>query len=56
MAVQTFKCPKCGEEVVYEPQTIPSLRGKRPAKPATTTKVVYLTCVNDHTRPYTVHV
>ncbi len=55
---QTFICKKsdCGEEVPYENEAIIGLSKWAKLKPKfeRKTKVVYLTCPNDHTYPYNV--
>lgn len=54
MSDQTFECPTCKREVVYRRIVLPSLRGETavPAEP----QVVYLTCAENHTHPYSISV
>ena len=58
-----FKCPACGEPVLYDPddpmnRTSGAMLRKRPHDPqsnsADPSAVVYLTCRNNHVRRYTV--
>ena len=50
---QTMTCKTCGETFPYKRETVLGLRSPD-ANPAKKSKVVYLTCPNGHTLPYTV--
>jgi hypothetical protein len=48
---QTFKCPTCGADVIYEEDEIKGIAWERSYSG---TKVVYLPCPNGHIHPYRV--
>jgi len=55
IATQTFQCKSCGIDVTYKRKTVLGLtiRGDDNGN-GDKQKVVYLTCAEGHTHPYTV--
>jgi len=53
--IQMFKCKNCGIDVSYKRKAVLGLAGRgKDSDNDNKEKVVYLTCDNGHTFPYTV--